>query len=98
MSEQVEVTSSNFDSVVNQAKPVFVLFHLETHGHSHLVKGRLASSGVNHVVVNAGSLKDVAAKYNVRQIPTLILFKAGKPEAVLSGLVSEETIKSAINS
>ncbi|MBS0628846.1 MAG: thioredoxin [Verrucomicrobia bacterium] len=50
------------------------------------------------VKVNIDQSKALADKYNVRAVPTMILFKNGKEVDRLQGAVNEETVLEFINS
>ena len=47
--------------------------------------------------VNVDEAPALAAQYGIRSIPTLILFKDGKPQQQLIGLQQESGLVSAIN-
>ncbi|MBR0458496.1 MAG: thioredoxin [Victivallales bacterium] len=40
--------------------------------------------------------RDIAVKYNIMSIPTIIIFKNGEPDKVLVGLQDSEVIKEAL--
>lgn len=47
--------------------------------------------------LNVEESPDVASKFNIFSIPTLIVFKDGSPVKVFQGLQTEETLVSAIS-
>ena len=46
--------------------------------------------------LNVEESPDIASKFNIFSIPTLILFKEGQPVKTFQGLQSEETLVNAI--
>lgn len=46
--------------------------------------------------VNVDESQDIAAKYNVSMIPTIIFFKNGKVADVSSGILSKDAIQSKL--
>jgi thioredoxin len=60
---------------------------------------RLAADAMGHIAVrkvNVDEAPVLAAEFGIRSIPTLVLFKAGKPVSNLIGLQTEQQIKSWI--
>jgi len=53
---------------------------------------------VRFAKVNIDDNQDIAAKFNVMSIPTLIIFKEGKPVTSTVGIVSKKALKSKIDS
>ena len=54
------------------------------------------ASGVRIVKVNTDRSPELAAEYSVNSIPTLILFKDGKPAARRGGLISKDSLTELI--
>jgi thioredoxin 1 len=87
-----QITDSNWDSEVLKAdKPVLVDFWAEWCGPCHALAPTVASiadSFSGRMVVgklNVDENENTAAKYGIRSIPTLILFKQGEVKEVLIG-------------
>ncbi len=59
---------------------------------SELEKLSSSRSNFDIVKVNLDELKDLAKKYNINAIPTLVVFKDGKPVDRMLGVDNEENI------
>tara|TARA_B100001123_G_C14593385_1_gene742897 strand:- start:158 stop:481 length:324 start_codon:yes stop_codon:yes gene_type:complete len=103
MSNEVTITSDNFISeVLDSEQPVVVDFWaewcmpcrmiapvLEDMAQDYAGKLKIAKLNVDHV-------SDVAQKYEVFSIPTLLLFKGGEVVGKQVGAVPRETIEGLI--
>jgi thioredoxin 1 len=81
------LTNENFDSTINDAQtPVLVDFWAEYDGRLTIAK------------LNVDDHREATEKFNIRGIPTLILFKNGEPEATKVGALSKSQLAAFIDS
>jgi thioredoxin 1 len=94
----VPLTSSDFDSYVNDGRPVFVDFWAVWCGPCKTmdpVVDRLAARYDGKVVfgkLNVDEQPDVATRYDVLSIPTFMIFRKGRPVDAEIGAVGEAAL------
>jgi len=100
----VEITSENFDEkVINSSVPVLIDFWAEWCGPCKQLMptiDKVAGDYKGKVLVgkvNVDNERDIAAKYNVRGIPNLLIFNSGEPQEQLVGNVPEKQITDILN-
>lgn len=102
MSNPIEITSENFDEVVLQSDvPVLIDFWAPWCGPCRTmgpIIDEIAEETPSIVVgkINVDDEQELAIKYNVTAIPTLILFKSGAVRNTLVGLHTKQDILNEI--
>ena len=99
------VTDSNFEAEVLKAPgPVLVDFWAEWCGPCKMIAPFLEELAeelgekVTVAKVNVDDNPQTPSKYNIRSIPTLILFKDGKPAATQLGAMPKSRLKAWLES
>lgn len=98
------VTDSSFENdVLKSDKPVLVDFWAEWCGPCKAIGPKLEEIGqemggqVTIAKVDVDNNQQTAAKFGIRSIPTMILFKGGKPVGQIMGNQPKENIVSFIS-
>jgi thioredoxin 1 len=101
----VKVDKSNFKSDVLDADvPVIVDFWAEWCGPCKMIGPSLEeisnemAGKVKITKVNVDENQDIAARYGIRSIPTLIMFKNGEPAAMKVGALPKSALSDWIKS
>ncbi|MBW8201991.1 thioredoxin [Flagellimonas abyssi] len=92
----------NFNNIINDKKPVLVDFHAEWCGPckeqapilKELAKGQ---EEVRIIKIDIDKNPEIAQKYGVRSVPTLMLFKEGRNLWKQSGVLGLAELKAVIS-
>jgi thioredoxin 1 len=93
---------SKFSEIINQDKPVLVDYYAEWCGPCKTMSPILKEvkdalgEGVSILKIDVDKNKSLATKYDVRGVPTLLLFKQGKQVWRQSGVVQKNDLVSII--
>jgi thioredoxin 2 len=98
--QPIELTNANFDEVVvNSDIPVIVDFWAPWCGPCKMMAPVFTKVATNYplktlfVKVNTENEQNLGARFGIRSIPTLIVFKNGKEVHRLSGALDETNLK-----
>ncbi len=103
MSENIiELTSENFDSEINDSMPVIVDFWAPWCGPCKAIAPILEELAtelgetVKICKVNVDNNKEIAERFEIQAIPTILIFKENEVADKVVGLVSKDDLKAKI--
>jgi len=94
---------ANFDSIINDTKPVIVDFHALWCGpckaQSPILKELATELGdrVRIIKIDVDQNPEIAGRYQIQSVPTLMVFKNGQLVWRHSGVVSKPQLMSILN-
>jgi len=93
----------NFEETINSEIPSLVDFYADWCGPCKFISPIMDSlkteydGKLNVIKIDVDTNPDLAIKYNIRAVPTLLLFKSGEIQETLKGAVHKLQITSAVN-
>jgi thioredoxin 1 len=100
----IELTKENFEKEVLQSKvPVVVDFWATWCGPCRIFSpiiedvSKEYAGKIKFAKLDVDSAQEIASKYNIMSIPTVLLFTEGKTKAMSVGAIPKESLKSWIN-
>ena len=93
----------NFDTIINDSRPVIVDFHAlwcaPCKMQSPVLKEVAAELGdrVRVIKIDVDNNNEIAGRYSVQSVPTIIIFKNGRVVWRQSGVASKSQLKSILD-
>ena len=98
----LKVTNKEFNEIISSENITLIDFYADWCGPCKALSpiiDEIANEATNVTVgkVNVDTERDLALKYNVRSIPTMVIFKGGKEIERMVGFLPKEEILAKIN-
>lgn len=104
MGNMIQVSESNFDEVIGQATgPILVDYWAEWCGPCKMIDPilhELADEYGDRLTIAKINIDDnaqLASRFKIRGIPTLMVFKDGEPQATKVGAVTKSALKAFVD-
>ena len=87
-----------FNELIQSSKPVLVDFYAEWCGPCQIMKPRILDvaermgDNVKVIQINVDKEKELATRFRIASVPTLIIFKNGKQQWRQSGIISAHAL------
>ncbi|WP_431134604.1 thioredoxin [Psychroserpens mesophilus] len=94
---------SNFSEIINQNKPVLIDFYADWCGPCKMMSPILKDvksvlgENVSIIKINVDKNQSLAAQYQVKGVPTFLLFKNGKQIWRQSGMIQKDELINVIS-
>ena len=87
-----------FNELIQSSKPVLVDFYAEWCGPCQIIKPRILDvmermgDDIQVIQIDVDKEKELAARFRIASVPTLIIFKNGKQQWRQSGIISAHAL------
>src|SRR5687768_18461320 len=102
MGKAIELNDANFDQIINSDKPVLVDFWAEWCGPCKMIGPVVEEIAVEQdgkalvAKVDVDAAPELARRFGIKAIPTLIVFKNGEPVNVFRGVQDKAVLIAAL--
>jgi len=98
MAKAIEITDTNFDEIIKSEQPVLMDFWAEWCGPCKMIGPIVEELAADYegkatiTKLDVDSNPDIASKFGIRSIPTLLIFKGGKEVDKVIGAVPKSVL------